>query len=135
MHSISVRCGAASRLALALLLTFGATGCKEHKYGKNTRTFSCGNQPVDVNTANGANPPAVYVCEDDIVTWNPNGHTFLVEFKKDSPFVDGGRKFDNGNPKSAKTKHHDQLTVYEYQITVDSHVFTDPQVVGGGGTP
>ncbi len=75
----------------------------------------------------------IHVCEGNTVTWNPNGHTFLVEFKKDSPFEDGAKRFDNGHSKSAKTKHHDQLTVYEYKITVDNTVFSDPQVIGGGG--
>jgi len=112
---------------------FGASGCKEHKYAKNTRTFTCADPTVDVNTTDGAKPQAVYVCEGNTVTWNPNGHTFLVEFKKDSPFEDGAKRFDNGHSKSAKTKHHDQLTVYEYKITVDNTVFSDPQVIGGGG--
>jgi plastocyanin len=132
MHFIPVRWCVAIQVTLVLFLVLGASGCKESKVGK-TRTFSCGDQQTDVNTTNGAKPQAVYLCEGDTVTWNPNGHTFLVEFKKDSPFEDGGKKFDNKNPKSGKTKHHDQLTVYEYQITVDGTVFSDPQVIGGGG--
>lgn len=134
MHSIPVRCGAASRFALVLLLMFGASGCKEMKIGKKTVAFACGDQTVDVNTTDGAKPQAVYVCEGDAVTWNSNGHTFFVEFKKDSPFADDGKKFDNGHAKSAKTKHHVQLTVYEYRITVDTTNVFDPQVIGGGGT-
>ncbi len=134
MHSIPVRCSAASRFALVLLLLFGASGCNETKIKKKIVTFTCGDQTVDVNTTDGAAPQAVYVCEGDTVTWNPNAHTFLVEFKKDSPFVDDGKKFDNGHAKSAKTKHHTQLTVYEYRITVDTTNVFDPQVIGGGGT-
>lgn len=134
MHSIPVRCGAASRFTMVLLLMFGASGCRETKIEQRKVTFICGDQTVDVNTTDGAKPQAVYVCEGDTVTWNPNGHTFLVEFKKDSPFVDDGKKFDNGHAKSAKTKHHTQLTVYEYRITVDTTNIFDPQVIGGGGT-
>jgi plastocyanin len=123
---------------LILLLVSGVSGCKEHRYGRNTRIFTCGNQTIDVNPDDGAKPQAVYVCEGDTVTWNPNGHKFLVEFKKDSPFEDRRKKFDNEHPKSDKTKPHKQLTVYEYRITVGvgteaPHVFDDPQVIGGGG--
>jgi len=99
---------------------------------KRTVKFTCADQTVDVNTTDGAKPQAVYVCEGDTVTWNPNGHTFLVEFKKDSPFADDGKKFDNGHAKSAKTKHHAQLTVYEYRITVDNHAF-DPRLSAAVG--
>src|SRR5229473_5426264 len=132
MRSIPVRYCAASRFALVLLLMCGASGCTKPEVEKRTVKFTCADQTVDVNTTDGAKPQAVYVCEGNTVTWNPNGHTFLVEFKKDSPFEDGAKRFDNGHSKSAKTKHHDQLTVYEYKITVDNTVFSDPQVIGGG---
>jgi hypothetical protein len=135
MDAIPMRCGAASRFCLALLLMLGASGCRERKVEKKTEYFPCGDKIVDVNANDGAAPQAVYVCADDTVTWNPAGHNFLVEFKKDSPFDDDGKKFDNGHAKSGKAKRVAQLTVYEYRITVDTtHVF-DPQVVGGGGTP
>ncbi len=133
MHSIPVRCGAASRLALVSLLILGVSGCaQEPRTVQKREYFPCGDKTVDVNTSNGATPQAVYVCGGDTVTWNPNGHTFLVEFKKDSPFDDDGKRFDNGHAKSGKAKHVTGLTIYEYRITVDTtHVF-DPQVVGGG---
>ena len=134
MHSIPVVCSTASRVALTLLLMFGASGCMKTEFGKKIVKFTCGDQTVKVNTTNGAEPQAVYVCEGDTVTWNSNGLTFVVEFKKDSPFVDSGKKFDNGHPKSDKTKPHKQLTVYEYRITVNGTAF-DPQVIAGGGTP
>jgi hypothetical protein len=86
---------------------------------------------VNVDPTVGAIPQAVYVCEDDPLNWNANGHQFVVEFNGDSPFEDGGKKFDNGHA-SGKAKHrYRHLTVYEYRITVDGHPF-DPQVVGGG---
>lgn len=133
MQTFRARCGVAIGFALILLVMLGASSCKEVR--RKTVTFACGDQTVDVNTSNGAQPQAVYVCEGDTVTWKPNGHTFLVEFKKDSPFADNGKKFDNQHGKSAKTKHHTELTVYEYRITVDGTNVFDPQVIGGGGTP
>ncbi len=134
MRTIPAPCCVASRFALVLLLLCGASGCRQ--YGKKTVQFTCGDQKVDVNTTNGAEPPAVYVCPGDTVTWNPNGHTFVVEFKNDkSPFDPPEKRFDNGHAKSPKTKPHAQLTVYEYKTTVDTtHVF-DPEVIAGGGTP
>ena len=133
MHCTPIRLGTAGRFIPVVMLMFVASGCKEMKPGKKIVTFTCGDQTVDVNTTDGAKPQAVYVCEGDTVTWNSNGHTFLVEFKKDSPFEDDGKRFDNAHPKSAKTKHHTQLTVFEYKITVDTNHVFDPQVIGGGG--
>ena len=133
MHSSPLRRGTAGRFILVLLLIFVATGCEEMKTRKKILTFTCGNHAVKVNTTNGAQPQAVYVCDDDTVTWDADGHTFVVEFKNDSPFEDGGKKFDNAHPNSGKSKHHTQLTVYEYRITVDTNHVFDPQVIGGGG--
>src|SRR5712691_2657125 len=133
MHSSPVRWGTVGGFILVLVLIAVAGGCEQMKTRKKTVTFACGDQTVKVNPTNGAQPQAVYVCEDDTVTWEADGHTFVVEFKDDSPFEDGGKKFDNAHPNSGKSKHHTQLTVYEYRITVDTkHVF-DPQVIGGGG--
>ena len=127
MHSIPVVCG---RVAMVLFLILAANGCE--KKAANPAVPKCGDKTVNVNTNNGAEPEAVYVCEDDTVTWNPNGLTFVVEFKKDSPFKDDDKHFDNAKHKSQKTKHHDKLKVYEYRITVNGVAF-DPQVIGGGG--
>lgn len=130
MRSFPVRRWSASGFVLLVLLTIGATGCR-----KPSAMLVCGDKTVDVDPSNnGARPQAVYVCEDNTVTWQPNGHTFTVEFKKESPFKDGGKTFDNGHNKSGKTKHHDHLIVYEYRITVDNTSY-DPQVIGGGDTP
>lgn len=129
MPAFRVRASVVGRFALTLLFTLGAIACKQ----KIPRiTFPCGDQTVDVNTNNGAQPQAVYVCAGDTVTWRASGHTFLVEFKKDSPFEDNGKRFDNQHSKSDKAKHSTELTVYEYRITVDGNPF-DPQVIGGGG--
>ena len=140
MHSIPVPWRVASRFAVLLLVMLGVGSCnKEQERGKYRR-FACGDQPVDVDPNKGAQPQAVYVCAGDMVTWNSHGHKFLVEFRKDSPFIDGRKEFDNDHSKSDKAKPVGQLTVYEYRITVDigsaaPHVFEDPQVVDGGGTP
>jgi plastocyanin len=134
MHSISVRCGSASRLAFALLLILGVSGCA--KQPKVTgKTLSCGDKPVTVDPTNGATPEAVYVCEGDTVTWNPTADvvTFVVEFKSDYPFEGPKKNFDKGDRKSPKTKPQKELKVYEYKLTVNGHSFGDPQVVGGGG--
>jgi plastocyanin len=134
MHSIPVWCGAAMRLALVLLLLLIPSGCaKQPKVGNLP---ACGNKTVNVDPANayGADPEAVYVCEGDIVTWNPTANvgTFLVEFKSDYPFEGLKKKFDKGDSKSPKTKPQPNLKVYEYKLTIDGKSFGDPQVVGGG---
>lgn len=128
MRSFPTGLCVSKRFVLVLLLICAVCGCK----GRN-ESFACGNQKVDADPTTGAKPKSVYVCAGDTVTWNGNGHTFLVEFKNGSPFDDDGKKFDNAHPSSAKTKHHSQITVYEYRITVDNHVF-DPQVIAGGGS-
>lgn len=125
----------ASRFGLVLLLAAITCGCQQQVKNAKTKTFTCGDQQVSVDPTDGTIPKAVYVCEGDTVTWEPNNHQFEVAFKKGSPFVDGGTQFDNGKKKSAKTKHHDKITVYEYDITVDGKPVNDPQVVAGGGTP
>ena len=141
MRSIPVLCGHASRLVLVVALIFVASGCeKEKKDGKGTTSklifdLNCSNGQanVNVNTTNGADPEIVYVCEDDTIFWNANGHQFSVEFTGESPFKDEGKKFDNTSPYSGKSKHHDKhkYQLYGYQITVDK-VQYDPQVLGGG---
>lgn len=137
MHPMPVLCGHASRLVLVVVLILGASGCGKKPTPKLVLDLSCGDKQVEVNTTNGANPEVVYVCEDDTVLWNSNGHQFLVEFTGDSPFKDDGKKFGNTGgtqPKSGKSKHHDKhkYKLYEYRITVDNVTY-DPQVLGGGG--
>jgi hypothetical protein len=138
MDSIPVWCGAASRCGLVLILMLGASGCKEQPRVAGKRvTLNCGDQTVTVDPKNGATPEAIYVCEGDIVTWQPTQdvQTFEVEFKKDYPFTGTKKKFDKRDPKSPGTKHQQNLKVYEYKITVNGQSFGDPQVIGGGGTP
>lgn len=138
MHSIPIRCGQALGLVLVVVLIFVTSGCEKKEGKKEPRLVGasiCGDKQVYATTTNGAgaDPEIVYVCEDDTVTWNANGHTFAVVFTGDSPFKDEGKKFDNNSPKSGKAKHHDphKYKLYEYQITVDGTQY-DPQVLGGG---
>jgi plastocyanin len=137
MHAaIVARWGATVPFGVVLLVLLGASGCgnKEEK----GFTAHCGNKSVKVDIGvpphKPATPEAVYVCEGDIVTWDPAGavETFEVEFKKEYPFTGNTKKFHKGDPKSPKTKHQEPgLTVYEYKITVNGVPY-DPQVVGGG---
>jgi hypothetical protein len=131
MQAFPVGAGCGKRYALILLLALGVSGCKQEKLPKKVESFPCDDQKVNVNLDDGAEPRAVYICEDNSVTWNANGLKFLVEFKGDSPFKGEEKKFDNKSPRSAGGKRVHGLTVYEYRITVDGHVF-DPQVIGGG---
>lgn len=145
MHGIAARWGAAARVGAVLLVILGASGCgnKEEEEERKPKVVAkgpldCGDKTVTVDVPvppNGpATPEAVYVCEGDIVTWDPtaNVQTFEVEFKKDYPFAGTPKKFHKGDGKSPKTKHQKKgLTVYEYKLTVNGQVY-DPQVVGGG---
>ena len=137
MHAIAARCGAAVWFGAVLLVMWGVSGCgKKEVKGP---AVQCGNKTVTVGVpvppaTTPATPEAVYVCEDDVVTWAPAGNveTFEVEFKKDYPFVGNAKKFHKGDPPSPKTKKQKPgLTVYEYKLTVNGQPY-DPQVVGGG---
>ena len=149
MKNLAARYCAASWFGLVLMLMLGASSCNKEEPqegGKQPNvagkgfSFNCGNKPVKVKTGDPtqfATPEAVYVCEGDIVTWDPadDVQTFEVEFKKEYPFEGTPKKFHKGDGKSPKTKHQNPgLTVYEYKITVNGQSY-DPQVVGGGGTP
>jgi hypothetical protein len=104
---------------------------KEHK--KEFARFTCGNQTVKVVPVDGTQPKAVYLCGGDTMTWDANGHTFIVVFKKKSPFVGGQKIFDNQHYQSRAAKDDVLLTVYNYDMVVDGEPVDDPQVVGGGG--
>ena len=131
MHITAVRRAFVRVVGLGLIAILGGNGCGQKLADHSGKPY-CGDKIVKAIAASpGADPEAVYVGKDDTVTWDPNGTTFAVEFKKDSPFVDDGKKFDNGNPKSKKAKQHLILKVYEYKITVNGQSY-DPQVIGGG---
>lgn len=116
--------------SLLLLLISGLSSCEEQpKKVTKTVTFECKDQIVTVDAAGNANPPSVYVCEDDTVTWQLAHPTFTIEFTGESPFKDNKKTFHN-NEKSGRAKHEAVVTVYPYQIDGKEG---DPQVIGGGG--
>lgn len=119
--------------ASLLLAALGTSGCGQ-KLRKAVIVLDCGDKTVVVDPNSGVIPSqtAVWVCDDDTVTWDGNGHEFKVEFKDKSPFTDNEKVFHNKHPKSFGAKHLTHLEVFEYRITVDGKSF-DPQVVGGGG--
>ena len=140
MKNVAARYCAASWCGLVLVVVLGASSCNKEpeEGGKKPRvafTFDCGPKTVTVDVApNFATPDPVYVCEGDIVTWEPTAavQTFEVEFKKDYPFEGNPKKFHKGDPASPKTKKQKPgLTYYPYRITVNGQSL-DPQVVGGG---
>ena len=106
--------------------------------GKGKDSFACGDQTVDVVPGDGTTPKDVYLCDGDTLTWNPNGHTFMVTFPTKYPFKGSPTTFQNDpkNPnspvKSPAAKNEGKLVVYHYDIVVDGTKATDPQVVGGG---
>ena len=141
MNNIAAHCCAA-RLGLAMLLALGASGCPKGAVpppgpaGKPRHTHSqpvnC-DQTITVDPHNfGAYPPQVYICIDDTVTFDPNGHTFKAEFKTGTPFQGGQTVFDNDHLTGTVKHHYDQLEIYKYTITIDKTTVFDPQVVGGG---
>jgi hypothetical protein len=133
MTSTQVRYGGATCFALVLLFAFGVGGWGKGASYKKRVTFTCQNEKVTIDPVKGTRPKAIYLCEGKTLTWEPDGHTFQVKFTKESPFIDGDKEFDNGKAKSKAQKHDDDLTVYEYVVTVDGHLVNDPQVIGGGG--
>jgi hypothetical protein len=121
-----------SGLFLVLPLTLGAGQDKE-EHKKEYARFTCKDETVQVVPGEGTNPKAVYLCAGYTITWASNNHTFLVVFKKKSPFVDNRKIFDEHHNKSAAAKTDVVLTVYNYDMVVDNQPVDDPQVVGGGG--
>jgi hypothetical protein len=133
-------------LALACILTFTLwpAACGDGQMhprvaGKGSVTFPCGDQTVGVVPVDGTSPKDVYLCQGDKLTWQPNGHTFVVTFSKKYPFQGGSRTFQNDPQKpndpvvSPPAIYAGSLVVYHYDIVVDGLKVDDPQVVGGGG--
>jgi len=136
MTSTQVRYVGGICFVLVLLLAFEVTGCQKKREPKAV-TLDCGNQTLAIDPTDGTAPPkkAIYVCPGDIITWDPGSkpYQFKVHFTKKSPFIGGGKDFDNSNPKSQPVKGDINLTVYEYDVIVDGKKVDDPQVIGGGG--
>ena len=137
MHSSRAMHDRVIRLTLVLVsflvLPF-ALGAGQDQYGgkQEFAKYVCKDETVTVKTT-GVDKKAVYLCGGRTVDWVADGHNFIVIFKKNSPFVDNQKLFDNKNHKSKPAKDDTALTVYDYLIIVDGELIEDPQVVGGGG--
>lgn len=132
-------------LAISCILTFtlwlaacgGAPVQHPQNTGKGQDTFDCGDKTVGVVAVDGTFPKDIYLCKGDTLTWEPNGHTFVVTFPNKYPFEGKTTTFQN-NPQypnnavtSPRAVYTGSLLVYHYDILVDGKS-TDPQVVGGG---
>ena len=78
----------------------------------------------------GVDEPDAYVCKNATVTWNANGHDFVVIFKHDCPFP-SCKKIDNQHPTAGPIKDVQKLTVFDYGIVIDGTLY-DPHIIGGG---
>jgi hypothetical protein len=78
----------------------------------------------------GVDEPDAYVCKNTKVTWNANGHDFVVFFKHDCPFP-SCKKINNQNPTAGPIKDLQKLTVFDYGIIIDGTLY-DPHIIGGG---
>jgi hypothetical protein len=126
-------------LTITLCLTAGCNDKnKPSVAGKGKDSFDCGDKTVLVVPTDGTAPKDVYLCKGDILTWDPNHHTFQVSFPSKYPFEGNPVTFqsDPQNPDklivSPPAKQTGSLLVYHYNIIVDTLPVTDPQVVGGG---
>ena len=137
MISIPARWSAAIWCALVLLLMLGASSCeKDHpvipKTTKKTKPVPC-DTTVTVYPA-GPQPDSVYLCEYDTLTWvkGTGTNSFVIQFKKNSPFGDDGKNFDDKNNSDKAKDKYGPLEVDKYSITINSTTTLDPQVVTGG---
>jgi len=141
MHFAFLRYALAITYILTITLCLAA-GCgdklKPAAAGKGKDSFDCGDKTVYVVPGDGTAPKDVYLCQGDILTWNPNHHIFTVSFPNKYPFEGAPTTFANDpqNPDapvpSPKAKNTGSLVVYHYDMTVDKLPIVDPQVVGGG---
>jgi hypothetical protein len=80
--------------------------------------------------ATGVDEPDAYVCKNNNVKWDANGHDFVVFFKHDCPFP-SCKKIDNQHPTAGPMKDLQKLTVFDYGIIIDGTLY-DPHIIGGG---
>jgi len=108
------------------------TNCGQEKTAYYQFKMPC-TTTLNVNLQTGVDVTDAYVCKNNQVTWQANGHTFCVFFKHDCPFggPNGCKEIDDHNPKSGPIKASDTPIVYDYGIVVDGKVF-DPHIIGGG---
>ncbi|HMD43545.1 MAG TPA: hypothetical protein VKH45_10745, partial [Candidatus Acidoferrum sp.] len=70
----------ASLLTVLLLSACGIIGCGFKGPSTAGKNIPCGRTKVKVSS-NGVDKPAIYVCDNDVVSWNPDqGVNFTVHF-------------------------------------------------------
>src|SRR5260221_13585061 len=108
MHTIAVRCGAAIRFGLVLLLMFGANGCaKQPKIAKKTKAVPCDTTINADPSTGGVDLQAAFLCENDMETWQgPTGHHFHVEFTAGSSLGQGKSEFEEHEPTGKGNDHY-----------------------------
>ena len=135
-HGRAVRYAVCAGLLLMVTpFKFGTAQGQQASQEQQNQEFvklACGNVTVKVVPTTGTDPKAVYLCAGNTMTWDANGHSFIVIFRKNSPFQGNQKVFDNSHYQSKPAKNDSVLTVYSYDITVDGEPIDDPQVVGGG---
>jgi hypothetical protein len=130
MYFSRVMFGAASLSVLLMFLPMKSSNADD-KPTVVKLTLPC-TTTLNVDPNQGVDLVDVYICEKTQVTWNANGHTFHVFFKKNQcPFQGGCRGISDQHPTSTPVKYLKAFTVFDYGIVVDDQVF-DPHVVGGG---
>lgn len=126
----------ASLFAVLLLSVCGIIGCGAKVVPPpRAKNVPCGKTKINV-TSNGVDRPAIYVCDNDVVSWKPDqGVTFTVHFDPTncpfSPCLD----ISDSNPRKVVNQPA-ELTVYKYTIWITANGVKnqiDPHVVGGGG--
>src|SRR5258706_16478070 len=118
MHTIAVRCGAAIRFGLVLLLMLGANGCaKQPKIAKKTKAVPCDTTINADPSTGGVDLQAAFLCENDMVTWQvPTGHHFHVEFTAGFPVGEGKSRIEHQDPSGKGKDVFHKLLVLKKQI-------------------
>jgi len=130
--------GTASLFAL-LYFCLGTKGQEEQKK-ISMEGFPCGKKTLTIATGVGVKEFLIYICENDEVNINPNGHTFKMSFKKNEcPFQEGcddiSQTVETKTSITKHQKHFDKITFIKYSVTVDSSKPIDPIIIGGGKPP
>ena len=125
----------ASLLTVLLLSACGIIGCGFKGPSTAGKNIPCGRTKVKVSS-NGVDKPAIYVCDNDVVSWNPDrGVTFTVHFDPTNCPFSPCPDISDSNPRKVVNQPI-ELTVYKYTIWITANGVTnkiDPHVVGGGG--
>jgi hypothetical protein len=128
-------------ISLSILFTLYSvgTGGREERSDVKSVTVPCFSDAIMVDPNSGVDPSkeTVFVCKDDILTWDGQGHKFKVSFKQtECPFTDNCKgPIDDKHVHSAPVRDIANLSTFKYKIKVDNGKWWDPHVVGGGHRP